>query len=423
MRVLVLTAGSRGDVQPFVALGTGLKAAGHEVTVCTHSTFEGFVTERGLGYAYLNDELVRFLGTDEGRSTVEKAHNIIGWLGKAVSLRKVFTPMMRRMLDEEWKAARGAEAVVYHPKAAGGFHIAERLGVPGFMAMPLPMMTPTRAFPMILFPDLKIGGWYNRLTYSALPLITLMYRKVIDGWREEVLGLPRRGPRAGPLVRGDGTPVPTMYCYSPHVLPRPDDWPGTTAVTGYWFLDSPSGWEPPVALEEFLTAGSPPVYVGFGSIAGRAPRRLAGTVLEAIGRTGQRGLIASGWGGLEASSLPENVYRIDSVPHDWLLPRVSAVVHHGGAGTTAAGLRAGRPTVICPFFGDQPFWGRRVFELGVGPRPVPQRRLTAGRLARAIREAVEVWRIRRRAKELGEKIRAEDGVARAVEFIERMLRK
>jgi UDP:flavonoid glycosyltransferase YjiC (YdhE family) len=166
---------------------------------------------------------------------------------------------------------------------------------------------------------------------------------------------------------------------------------------------------------DFLQSGPPPVYIGFGSMAGRDPERRAEIALEALKRSGQRGVLLTGWGGLQPRDLPDDVYAVDSVPHDWLFPQMAAVVHHGGAGTTAAGLRAGTPTVIVPFFGDQPFWGRRVAELGVGPAPIPQKQLSVERLAAAIRTAAGDPAMRARAQELGRRIRQEDGVARAVE--------
>jgi sterol 3beta-glucosyltransferase len=211
-----------------------------------------------------------------------------------------------------------------------------------------------------------------------------------------------------------GEPVPVLHGYSEHVLPRPADWPDGALVTGYWFLESDATWQPPDRLRDFLAAGDPPVYVGFGSMAGADPRRLARVVAEATRRAHVRGLLAIGWGGLDAGDLPDSVLAIDEAPHDWLFPRVAAAVHHGGAGTTAAALRAGRPSVICPFIGDQPFWGRRVRALGAGSDPIPQKRLTAENLAAAIREVTTNPAIGRRSRELGERIRGEDGVANAV---------
>ncbi len=321
------------------------------------------------------------------------------------------------MLEDEARGIRDADCVVYHPKPLGGLHLAEKLGVPGFLALPAPFFTPTREFPNMLAPPLPFGGWYNRLSYSFLRPVGLPWNGLVDRWRVRDLELPRRGRLANDLVRTDGTPVPVLYCFSPSLVPPPGDWPDTATVTGFWFLDSRTEWRPPPALLEFLEAGPQPIYVGFGSMAGRRPRRLTKIVVDALARSGQRAVLASGWGGLEARELPREVHLVEEVPHDWLFPRVRAVVHHGGAGTTAAGLRAGRPSVICPFFGDQPFWGRIVERSGAGPRPIPQTRLNARRLARAIRQAVEDPAVQSAAESLGRILRAEDGVGNAVRTI------
>jgi sterol 3beta-glucosyltransferase len=215
--------------------------------------------------------------------------------------------------------------------------------------------------------------------------------------------------------------MPVLHGVSRHVVPEPPDWPEGAVSTGFWFLKRSDEWEAPPDLERFLNSGPAPVYLGFGSMTGRDPYKRTRIVLEALARTGQRGVLTTGWGGLARADVPKQVCVLEQVPHDWLFPLVAAVVHHGGAGTTAEGLRAGRPTVICPYFGDQPFWGQRVHELGVGPAPIPQKRLTAERLAAAIHEAITNVGMRQRAEALGEKIRSEDGAKSAVAFIETML--
>jgi sterol 3beta-glucosyltransferase len=169
-----------------------------------------------------------------------------------------------------------------------------------------------------------------------------------------------------------------------------------------------------------LEEGEAPIYFGFGSMAGRNPERLTRIVIEALKYTNMRGIIASGWGGLKPDDLPKTIFTIEKAPHDWLFPRMAAVVHHGGAGTTAAGLRAGCPTIICPFFGDQPFWGQRVHALGVGSQPIPQKKLTVEKLSITIREVMTNPGIRQNAKELCEKIRKEDGIANTISIIERL---
>jgi UDP:flavonoid glycosyltransferase YjiC (YdhE family) len=280
------------------------------------------------------------------------------------------------------------------------------------------MFSPTRAFPNPVLPFANLGGSFNRLSYeSFLRLMTAPYHRTINRWRKETLGLPPRRFLAGELeLRGE--PVRRLVCCSPRVVPPPTDWDRSTTVTGYWFLEDTKNWQPPARLAEFIEGGPPPVYVGFGSLAGWSPKKIVGAAVTALGRSRHRGVLATG-GGHVPSGVPENVMVIGSAPHDWLFPRMAAVVHHGGAGTTAEGLRAGKPTVICPTsINDQLFWGRRVHALGAGPVPIPQRKLTAEALSRAIHAATTNNRMRERAATLGAEIRAEKGVARAVELIE-----
>lgn len=418
MRLFFLTLGTRGDVQPFVALGRAMQGRGHEVTVCTSFGLAPFVEGHGLRYSYLNNDILDLVNSEAGRRAVSET-GVLGSLRWMVEAARLFKPIFRRTLAEEWEAARGAEAIIYHPQAVGGYHIAEALGIPGVMADPLPTWVPTASFPNLVAPDLGLGGWYNRLTYRVLPVLTrAMYGSVVTCWRREALGLPRRPLFADELVRADGRPVPVLLGFSPSVVPPPPDWPENVKVTGDWFLDEAPDWQPPPGLRDFLESGPPPVFVGFGSMAGRDPARTTQIVLDALMLSGQRGILVTGWGGLECVDAPEGVYVAESVPYDWLLPRVAAVVHHGGAGTTAAGLRAGKPSVICPFVADQPFWGKRVAELGVGPRPIPQRRLDAIELGVAIRMALTDPQMQRRAADLGARIRGEDGTANAATLIE-----
>lgn len=407
MKVAMLTIGSRGDVQPFVALGIGLREAGHEVTVATGGAFEAFVVEHGLRFAALDVGLLERLQSPEGKAALSGK--------KFLATLKETASMYRRVLDQEWEASRGADAVVYHPKALGGYHVAEALNVPAFLAHPIPMFSPTRAFPTPVLPVASLGGSLNRLSYGAfLRISTASFHRTINRWREETLGLPPRGLLASELeLRGE--PVSILVGCSPHVVPPPADWGPSTTMTGYWFLDGAGDWRPPAHLAAFLEDGPPPVYVGFGSLGGWTSEEVVGAALAALERAGKRGVLATGGVPLRA---PDNVCVIESAPHEWLFPRMAAVVHHGGAGTTAEGLRAGKPTVICPTtLNDQLFWGRRVRDLGVGPEPIPQKKLTAETLLRAIKTSPEDGNVRERAAGLGERIRAERGVARAVEVI------
>jgi sterol 3beta-glucosyltransferase len=406
VNVAILTIGTRGDVQPFVALGAGLREAGHQVTLVTGKGFEGLVSGRGLRYAALDLDVLELASSPEGRAAMRSVRG-------ALRLMRQLTPAWRQMLVDEWEAARGADAVVYHPKALGGYHIAEALGVPGFLALPVPALSPTRAFPTPALPLPDLGARFNRSSYALFfRSTTAPYRRMINRWRKNTLGLPPLSPLRSELeLRGE--PITKLYCCSPSIVSAPADWDHSSALTGYWFLDGRGEWQPPEGLAAFLEDGSPPVFVGFGAAA-PDPDGSRAAARAALERLGLRGVLATGRSGIPSPGVIE----IEGAPHDWLFPRMAAVVHHGGAGTTAEGLRAGKPTAVFPSnLGDQLFWGRRVHALGVGPEPVPQKKLTAGRLVGAIRAVTESARTRKRAAELGEKIRRENGVARAIELI------
>ena len=242
-------------------------------------------------------------------------------------------------------------------------------------------------------------------------------RKADNLARQQVLNLPK-APFFGPYGSKQTRGLPILYGFSPSVIASPADWPCEAQVTGYWFLEAESDWTPPPALVDFLAAGPPPVYVGFGSMTNRKPEETAALVITALQKTGQRAVLMSGWGGLQATDLPDTFFIVDAAPHAWLFPRTAAVVHHGGAGTTAAGLRAGVPSIIIPYFADQPFWGNRVAQLGVGPQPLPRKILTVDRLAAALETAVTNPQMQQRAAELGRKIQAEDGIAQAVSIVQ-----
>lgn len=418
MTVLILAIGSRGDVQPYVALGKGLRRAGHDVVLATSPRFRALVEEHGIGWAYLSDDLVALVESPAGRGAFEDMGGLVSGVRAARRLFRQAEAIQHDLVRDGWTAAQAArpDVIVFHPKMLAGAHYAEALGVPAVLAAVFPQLVPTAAMPGVGFPDWPLGTVYRRLTQRiVLAAAGALGRRYYGPWRA-AHGLTRRS--AGLLAAPDGSPLPVLFGYSRHVAPDPPDWPPGVSASGFWVLERDAPWTPPAALADFLAAGAPPVYVGFGSMAGRDPERTTRLVVEALERAGVRGILATGWGGLAASAPPPGVFALDEAPHDWLFPRVAAVVHHGGSGTTAAGLRAGRPTVICPFFGDQLFWGRRVRDLGVGSAPIPQKRLTAERLASAIREVTTSAAIRRAADALGETLRQEDGVGVAVRRIE-----
>jgi sterol 3beta-glucosyltransferase len=259
---------------------------------------------------------------------------------------------------------------------------------------------------------------YNRLSYGIFRRTTWsMQGSLGNRIREVSLGLPKQTWEKQKLLL-DSTP--SLVLVSRHVVPPPTDWLPHHHVTGYLF-DDDNDWQAPPDLLNFLAAGEKPIYIGFGSMAVRKPAATTQAILEAVRRSGKRAILLSGWAGLGKMEMPKNVFLLKYAPHNWLFPRMAAVVHHGGAGTTAAALRAGVPSVIVPFLLDQPFWGQRLYELGVGTEPIPRGRLTADKLTAAILEATTNRPMQDKVAELSKKIVAEDGVGEAVRMIKTFL--
>ena len=412
LRIAIATLGSQGDVQPFVALGLGLKAAGHEVRVATGVDFELLIRERGLEFAPIGGNIRAMLSTREGHQFI-KSKNPITTVRR---MRQVSTELIQTMQEDILKALAGADAAVFSYLSGPVIDVAEKTGLPCFLGLLQPLLR-TGEFPHLAVSLRNLGRPLNRLTYDFFQLLMwAFFGNIGNRWRRERLGLPPV-PR---VRRIEKLRIPVLAAFSQRAVPKPLDWPEHAWVTGYWFMEANNDWRPSAGLADFLAAGPPPVCIGFGSMVDNEMDRMTELVKKSLARAGLRGILVGGWGALgKAERRDHTLCCLDSVPYDWLLPRVAAVVHHGGAGTIAASLRAGIPSVVIPFFSDQPFWARRIHMLGVGPRPIPRNRLTVKRLASALRVAVEDEGLRKRAAELGRAIREEDGVAQAVKIIHR----
>jgi UDP:flavonoid glycosyltransferase YjiC (YdhE family) len=417
MRIAIFGAGSQGDIQPCVRLGSRLQQAGVPVLLAAPQNFAGLAQGVGLPFHALRGDVQQIMAGETGQKYMESGG--ANPIRSILAMRKMLGPVALQMAEDALAAGRQADALltlaVFAPL---GKTIAEICNIPLLLIEPTPVL-PTGDFPAPGWPvQRNLGRLHNRLSGVAMvQVIWQWYRPFVNEFRQ------RFGLR--PFASGDFhrtlASAPLLGAYSSAVIPRPPDWPASVHITGYWFDDAQSRWQPPAELEAFLSRGQPPVYVGFGSMAGRDPGHFTGIVLQALAQSGQRAVLATGWGGMNALRTPEDVFVLDAAPHGWLFPRMAAAVHHGGAGTTAESLRAGLPTVIVPFIVDQLFWGKRVHALGAGPAPIQAKKLTAGRLADAIRQATSDAAIRQRAAAIGRAIRAEDGLDQAVRVIRQHL--
>ncbi|KAI8074426.1 hypothetical protein BC940DRAFT_288215 [Gongronella butleri] len=425
LTITCLTIGSRGDVQPFIALCQQLQKDGQKCRIASHSEYRAWVERYGIEF--------RSVGGDPGalmKLCIDHGFLSYSFIKSGV---KFFYNWFETLLETSWEACQGTDVLIESPSAMVGVHIAEKLEIPYFRSMPFPWTRTTKFPHPFAMQNLAGTPVYNDMTYTLID--TALWTgtsKAINRFRRERLGLP-----ATTLDRLEMWRVPHLYSFSPRVLPVPKDWPDYVHATGYWFTDDTAmadadQWRPPHTLRAFLHASAKPiVYIGFGSILVPDPLAMTRVIVDAIVDAGVKAIICKGWSARvpddqkstsdhdaqqqQCTELlemyPNLIYTIDAVPHDWLFPQVQAVIHHGGAGTTAAGLRAGKPTIIKPFFGDQRFWGQRVEELQVG---ICMAKLTKAKLTEHLRTVTRQTTMIERAKRLGEAIRAENGPKQAV---------
>ncbi|KAK3310645.1 glycosyltransferase family 1 protein [Chaetomium strumarium] len=443
LNVVIQIVGSRGDVQPFVALGQVLRDTyGHRVRLATHAKFRSFVEENGLEFFNIGgdpEQLMAFMVKNPGlmpkmdtlmkgdikRRRQEIQEILMGcWrscieagdgMGVAPPQHERNEPVDERFIlpGDPGNRPFVADAIIANPPSFAHIHIAEKLGIPLHIMFTMPW-TPTRAFPHPLADIVSTNTDAAITNYASYALVEMMTWQglgdLINRFRVNTLELDPVALMWAPGLL-NRLRVPVTYCWSPALTPKPADWMPEITVSGFYFLNLESSYTPEPDLAAFLALGPPPVYIGFGSIVVDDPDALTQTIFDAILRAGVRAIVSKGWGGIggEAVGVPEGVFMLGNCPHDWLFNHVSAVVHHGGAGTTAAGIKAGKPTVVVPFFGDQLFWGSMVTRAGAGPAPIPFKKLTAEGLAAAIETAL-LPETQARARELGEKIKGEKGV-------------
>ncbi|KAH8587380.1 hypothetical protein B0O99DRAFT_733683 [Bisporella sp. PMI_857] len=430
LNIVIQIIGSRGDVQPFIAIGNELQKHGHRVRLATHNVFASFVREHGLEFYPVGGdpaELMAYMVKNPG--LIPSMGSLKA--GDIQSKRKMIVSMLEGFwkscveADLETHVPFTADAIIGNPPSFAPIHCAQALGCPVHIMFTMPWSC-TRSFPHPLA-NLKSSskdtdtnsGNSNYLSYMVVEFLTWQgLGDIINKWRKS-LDLEPIPATEGPLL-AETLRVPFTYCWSPALVPKPRDWPAHIDVCGFFFREAPN-FDPPADLSQFLSKGPPPVYIGFGSIVIDDPDKMTAMILEAIQLTNTRAVISRGWSKLGgANQSGERVFYLEDCPHEWLFQHVAAVIHHGGAGTTACGLLNARPTVIVPFFGDQTFWGNMVAAAGAGPQPIPYKNLTSQKIAEAIRFSLTP-NATIAATEVAVKMRAESGVKTAVESFHKAL--
>ena len=403
MHISLLTYGSRGDVQPFVALALGLRQAGHSVRLAAPQRFADFAAEYGVPFAPLP-------GDPEVMSAV--LNGAMGNIFQTVKgMMDYVSSIGREVATAAFAACDDADLIVHSFLfTTGGHSLARARGIPDVSIQLFPMFAPTAAFPNVALAGLPPGP----LSVFSHQLATQTFWR---GGKRLATADDIDLKLYWPFMAGRPSATPLLFAYSPTVLPRPADWTAPHLhIPGYFFLETAAAYQPPPDLAAFLAAGEPPVCVTFGSMVNRDAARIETTVRAALARAGRRAIFLTGWGEQPAAASPD-ILSLEAAPHDWLFPRCAAAIHHGGAGTTAAGLRAGIPNIVVPHAADQPFWGKRVAAIGAGPKPISLKRLAVDSLAAALAQAADPA-MRARAAQVGQAIQAEDGVGTAVRLIE-----
>jgi sterol 3beta-glucosyltransferase len=425
-RIAIATIGTLGDVQPFVALALTLRKRGYDVVLGTTSDFEDFIRSHGVPFFSLGGDVQAFLRQSSFDSAMTKSVILY-----APALLREGQKVLREAGKRAWEMAQGADAIVFQNNTSFCIDIAEALAIPPVLSVFQPL-NPTDEFPFVGYgiePIDPLLYRFNREPFAKSPSVDPVINKlsyVVQKAQQSYWDFPRDRLRRAlglkPKKRAvfsspaRGEPLTTLHAYSGSISPAAGDWPDNNIITGFWRLEDVSGWAPPVALQEFLSKGDAPVYIGFGSMSFGAQRN-TDIISRALREWGGRAVIGKGWGGVKGESVPE-IFTVDRAPHTALFPHMKAVVHHGGAGTTHAGLYAGRPSFAVPQFFDQPYWGRLIYELGVGPKPVSNRKLTAHMLASALDDLTSTPAYAQAATAISERLKLEDGTNLAVDVIE-----
>lgn len=409
MKITILTYGSRGDVQPFIPLSLGLMARGHAVSLAAPSRFKNFVDDHRIHFVPLAGD-----PEDLSRQLNDAGYNFLKQFRELMNHAIQIGADIQRQTEE---ACKDADLIIHtFAHVVGGHTLAREKNIPDIHIQGFPMFTPTGDYPNVTLPNWKFRPW-NRFTHQFAIQMSWWGAKFGYEQIRRRAGLPRRklySPFDDDRLRPR---TPVLCAWSPSVIPPSSDWPPNIHVTGYLFDQEDIVYQPDPKLESFLDTGTVPICVSFGSMLNQDAAKIDRIVREALRRTGHRAVVLSGWSDLKSESSKEFLY-LDAVPHTWLLPRCTTVIHHGGAGTTSAGLRAGIPNIVIPHTADQPFWGDRVHGIGAGPKPISLKKLSVENLTRAIADGNRPA-TRKRAQAIGQALRVEDGVGNSIQWIEK----
>jgi sterol 3beta-glucosyltransferase len=408
--ITILCGGTRGDVQPYVSLAIELKRLGKDVRIAVSRNHEQFVRSYGIDFFSIE---VDFESLNVDKNMIREAQQADNPLKMFFSFQKMKKYGVH-MVDHYYAACEDSEAIVYHPGMAIGYFTAEKMRIPSILATPFPLNKSKEQTSVILYGKVSSNPGINLISYSILQYLLWMASdaSLKPFWKEKFGQMPAH--YGSPFERHKDRRHPAIVSCSNFIFARPKDWNENIHQDGYWFLEEDNEYHPPADLVDFLNKGEKPIYIGFGSmVIGDETEKVSKTIIEGLAIAGKRAII-SGMGKLQ--NIPETIITVENIPHSWLFSKVSAVCHHGGAGTSAAGFKAGIPSLIFPFALDQYAWAQRAYDLSVGPKPMPIKKLSSERFAESIRYAMQE-KIITAAKELAMKIVTENGARESAKVI------
>jgi len=422
MKIVITAVGSRGDLQPFISLGLGLKKTGYDVLIISAKNEKDYVINYGLDFYALDVDIQELM---EGNSDVQEmaeGNNPLKFIISHLKGSKNMKNMMIKTQREIWTACQDADLIVYHPGMPIGYFIAQVNNKKSVLLNPFPVVA-TKDYPSILFYSLpRLGRAFNSLTHIIFYKVfwALAKSAIEEIWKEK--SLTKVDFKTSPIQQQINSGGPVINAYSPLIFQPAQEWKNNVQTVGSLIIENEVNFTPSKELEDFIKNGEPPIFIGFGSMKDiNSFTKTFEIISEAVSKTKQRAVIGLGWTKNSFNgTVPENIFLIENLPFSWLFPQMKLVIHHGGAGTTAAGLIAGKPTIVIPHIADQPAWGLRVYELGVGSKPIAKKNLSAENLSEAILFALQP-KIVDAANQLGESMRSENGNGKAIDIINKYM--
>jgi sterol 3beta-glucosyltransferase len=417
MNISIITLGSRGDIQPYIALGLGLKNNGFNVKIITNENFNDFVKSYNLVFHSLRGDVHALVNSEEGKNLLESGYS----LKFITKFTKLMSSYFENFFDDMIEGAKDSDFIIFSPLCFVAQEVAEYLGIKS-MGANLQPFNRTKEFPSFMLPEkFNFIPGYNMFTHIAFEQAIwqsvryIVNKNIVQKLNRKKIGL------WGKRNNLEKNNFPMIYGFSKHIINRPYDWKSNHHITGYWFLDTKENWIPEDSLLKFLDTDKKIIYAGFGSMVNRDPEETSNMIIKSIKGLNIKLIIMTGWGGLSINQEHEDIYVVNQIPHDWLFPKINGAIHHCGAGTTSATLKAGIPNISIPFFGDQHFWGNRVYKLGLGTEPINRKDLDSINLRNAIINATTNENLINRSKIISKKINAENGVESAVKVIDNII--